>query len=149
MNRKRALDSAGFDRAAKRRAQRVVPMARDFIQRAYWRDNRGNSYSEPLPTDANAREIAAQHGSASRVYYMRPQQRSQRGAVSSTGSRTRIRRGDRIQFIDLRTRIESSATVIDVAERTGRISAYGYIVLTNVTDIGIVRQPMQFNAKYY
>ena len=126
------------ERRIQQQAQRATPSAKQFTEMAILRDDRGNEYAMPTADDATARRIVARYADGV-CFYIRPASRAARGSLRANG--TTLRRGDTVRFVNLATRVESTATVADVRQREARRGAYGFVVLRNVVTNGIVRDP--------
>lgn len=126
----RAPDSdVGVARAAQARARRVAPTASEFTKRVVMRDTRGNEYAEPKNGDRNKMRLLEKYGSGVEVFYIRPRSRI-------PDARNRIAVGSSLRLLDLPTRHELSATVLEVVHQTERRGARGYVVVSKMRDTG-------------
>lgn len=126
----RAPDSdVGIARAALTRARRVAPTASEFTKRVVMRDTRGNEYAEPKYGDRLEMRLLQKYGSGAQVFYIRPRSRMPE-------ARNRISVGSSLRLLDLPTRRELSATVLEVVHQTERRGARGYVVVSSVRDTG-------------
>jgi hypothetical protein len=132
------------DVSAKKRAQRIAPTAKKFSAQISLRDTDGIEYALPESTDTNASEIESRFSDA-QVYYIRRALRKSR--ASGARQPTHLRRGSNVRLLDLQTRTEYTATVIDLSLAEGPRSTSGYVVLTMKRGEQQVTDPREFDRR--